>query len=462
MPIDYSTLNHPLRVPLAAEIHSRPPIKLEAPERITHLALYGGVDMQGTGDNVAMQQRLLAMLCTYFGVTSPSGAAKYFFHDFGRFRLKWECHTEFATYTFVASGNARTEDTNAAYFSHMPVADVPEEWLLSLQGKVISANHVILERATETALESIPKMRALFEGNAVVACEASHAAQVWTDFQIHPDGFGRFVVRDAGLYGMQAGRLVQRLLEIETYRIMALMGLPHAQRSNPTLNIIESELTRLTTAMVDMEPTESVIDSDASGTGVHDVDKQQSLLDNITELAARLERIAVDNNYRFSASQAYFRLVHARIEELRERRVEGVPTILEFMDRRLTPAMNTCAAVARRQELLAERIANTNSLLRTRVGIVQEKQNSKILEAMNARGAQQLKLQQAVEGISVVAISYYIIGLLSYLAKAAKSTGLDFDTDLILGLAIPVIAILAGLGLRRIHKSVKRDKRITD
>ncbi len=462
MPIDYSTLNHPLRVPLAAEIHSRPPIKLEAPERITHLALYGGVDMQGTGDNVAMQQRLLAMLCTYFGVTSPSGAAKYFFHDFGRFRLKWECHTEFATYTFVASGNARTEDTNAAYFSHMPVADVPEEWLLSLQGKVISANHVILERATETALESIPKMRALFEGNAVVACEASHAAQVWTDFQIHPDGFGRFVVRDAGLYGMQAGRLVQRLLEIETYRIMALMGLPHAQRSNPTLNIIESELTRLTTAMVDMEPTESVINSDTSGTGVHDVDKQQSLLDNITELAARLERIAVDNNYRFSASQAYFRLVHARMEELRERRVEGVPTILEFMDRRLTPAMDTCVAVARRQELLAERIANTNSLLRTRVGIVQEKQNSKILEAMNSRGAQQLKLQQAVEGISVVAISYYIIGLLSYLAKAAKSAGLDFDTDLILGLAIPVIAILAGLGLRRIHKSVKRDKRFTD
>ena len=466
MPIVYSTLNHPLRVPLAAEIHSRPPIKLEAPERITHLALYGGVDMQGAGDNVAMQQRLLAMLCTHFGVTSPSGGAKYFFHDFGRFRLKWECHTEFATYTFVASAStstsARTEDTNEAYFSHMPVADVPEEWLLSLQGKVISANHVILERANETALESVPKMRALFEGNAVVACEASHAAQVWTDFQIHPDGFGRFVVRDAGLYGMQAGRLVQRLLEIETYRIMALMGLPHAQRSNPTLNIIESELTRVTTAMVDMEPTESVINSDANGTGVNDVDKQQSLLDNITELAARLERIAVDNNYRFSASQAYFRLVHARIEELRERRVEGVPTIMEFMDRRLTPAMNTCSAVARRQELLAERIANTNSLLRTRVGIVQEKQNSKILEAMNARGAQQLKLQQAVEGISVVAISYYTIGLLSYLAKAAKSAGLDFDIDLTLGIAIPVIAILAGFGLRRIHKSVKRGKRFTD
>jgi uncharacterized membrane-anchored protein len=459
MPIVYSTLNHPLRVPLAAEIHSRPPIKLEAPERITHLALYGGVDMQGAGDNVAMQQRLLAMLCTHFGVTSPSGAAKYFFHDFGRFRLKWECHTEFATYTFVASASARAADTHDTYFSHMPLADVPEEWLLSLQGKLISANHVILERANETALESVPKMRALFEGNAVVACEASHAAQVWTDFQIHPDGFGRFVVRDAGLYGMQAGRLVQRLLEIETYRMMALMGLPHAQRSNPTLNGIESELMRVTTAMVDMEQSEIAKNSHPKDDALLDVDKQQSLLDEITALAARLERIAVDNNYRFSASQAYFRLVHARIEELRERRVEGVPTIMEFMDRRLTPAMNTCSAVARRQELLAERIANTNSLLRTRVGIVQEQQNSKILEAMNARGAQQLKLQQAVEGISVVAISYYTIGLLSYLAKAAKSAGFDFDTDIAIGIAIPVVAILAGLGLRRMHKNVKRDKR---
>jgi uncharacterized membrane-anchored protein len=90
---------------------------------------------------------------------------------------------------------------------------------------------------------------------------------------------------------------------------------------------------------------------------------------------------------------------------------------------------------------------------------VQEKQNSKILEAMNARGAQQLKLQQAVEGISVVAISYYTIGLLSYLAKAAKSAGLDFDTDIAIGIAIPVVAVLAGLGLRRMHKNVKRDKR---
>jgi len=456
MSIVYSTLNHPLRVPLAAEIHSRPPMRLEAPERITHLAIYGRNDMQASGDKISHQQRLLAVLCTHFGVSAPVGEAKYFFHDFGRFRLKWECHTEFASYTFVA-GN-RPAAAADALFAHMPLADLPESWLLSLQGMVMVATHVVLEKATESAAKAVPPMRRLFEGNAVIGCEASQAGQVWTDFLIHADGFGRFVVRDDGLYGQQAGRLVQRLLEIETYRMMSLLGLPHAQRSNPTLNAIESELATLTAAMVDMDHPDRVASrSRAAAQAVNDeVDEEQILLQQITALAARLERLALDNSYRFSASQAYFRLVNARIEELRERRIEGVPTIAEFMDRRLTPAMNTCAAVARRQEVLAERIANTNSLLRTRVSIVQEQQNSKILASMNARAAQQLRLQQAVEGLSIVAISYYMAGLVNYVGKAAKAAGVPVNPDLATGIALPVLGVLIWLGLHRLQKKMKR------
>ena len=153
------------------------------------------------------------------------------------------------------------------------------------------------------------------------------------------------------------------------------------------------------------------------------IEKEQALLEQITSLAARLEQLSVDNGYRFSASQAYFKLVHSRIDEMRERRIEGVPTIAEFMQRRLTPAMNTCMSTARRQEVLAERLANTNSLLRTRVGIRQERQNSEILASMNRRAAQQLRLQQAVEGLSVAAISYYLVGLLGYAAKGVKAAG---------------------------------------
>ena len=445
MPIVYSTLNHPLRVPLAAELHSRPPMRLGAPEKITHLAVHGRNEPLSPGDKLGLQSASLADFCARFGVPAPAGHAKYFFHDFGRFRLKWECHTEFASYTFVASNSRQGVD--AAPFADMPSTDLPEDWLLSLKGRLIVATHVALDLANGPATDEIPRMRQLFESNAVIGSEVSQAAQVWTDFQIHADGFARFVVLDAGLKGMQAGRLVQRLLEIETYRVMALFGLPVAQQASPVLNDIEAELASVTRDMVaSQKPGRS------EEQGMHD---EQEQLQQITLLAARLEQLSVDDSYRFSASQAYFGLVMARIAELRERRIEGIPTIEEFMQRRLAPAMNTCLATARRQEVLAERIANTNSLLRTRVGLRQERQNSQILESMNARAAQQLRLQQAVEGLSVAAISYYLVGLLGYAAKGAKAAGLHIDTDLTTGIAVPVLAVAVWMGLRTMHRRFK-------
>lgn len=447
MPIVYSTLNHPLRVPLAAEIHSRPPMRLEAPEKITHFAVHGRNEPLAPADKLGLQSALLASLCEHFGVPAPAGNAKYFFHDFGRFRLKWECHTEFAGYTVVAASRSAADE--GALFAQMPASELPQDWLLQLKGRLLVATHVVLDRATTTAEETAPHMRRLFETNAVIGCEASQGAQVWTDFQIHADGFARFVVLDAGLKGMQAGRLVQRLLEIETYRVMALLGLPVAQHAAPVLNDIEAELASVTKAMVATQKT--------GRTEEQGMEEEQALLQQITLLASRLEQQSVDDSYRFSASQAYFGLVQSRIAELRERRIEGVPTIEEFMARRLTPAMNTCVATARRQEVLAERIANTNSLLRTRVGIRQERQNSQILASMNARAAQQLRLQQAVEGLSVVAISYYLVGLVSYAAKGVKAAGLHIDTDLTIGIAVPVLAGAVWMGLQAMHRRFKSD-----
>jgi uncharacterized membrane-anchored protein len=448
MAIVYSNLNHPLRVPLAAEVHSRPFLRMNAPESVTHLAVYPRGDGTATGDIGAIQHAMLTELCTHFGVAAPGIEAKYFFHDFGRFRLKWECHTEFATYTFAHAHEKALPLEDA--FGQAPLFHIPQEWLLGLRGKIMVAVHVVLERGALTSGVPDPTMRRVFEGTTLVGSRTLHGGEIWTDFLIQADGFSRFIVRDAGMHDQEAGRLVQRLMEIETYRMMALLGLPQAQHAAPVLNMIEGELATLTVTMVET--------GKVNGNGA--ADDEQALLREITALAARVEKLALDNSYRFSASQAYFRLVRARIDELRESRIEGVQTIAEFMDRRLTPAMNTCEAMARRQEALAARIAHTNDLLRTRVGIVQEQQNRKILESLNKRAAQQLRLQQAVEGLSVVAISYYFAGLCNYVGKAAKAAGLPLNPDFATGLLIPVIAAGVWLGLRRLHKSVGTEKRI--
>ncbi|MES2318009.1 MAG: DUF3422 domain-containing protein [Pseudomonadota bacterium] len=426
MSIAHSSLNHFLRIPLAAEVHSRPSLRLSGPEALTHLAVYQGGD------------KLLSELCQHFGVAGPHLDARYFFHDFGAFRLQWEAHTEFATFTFAEQRSAPVTLEHA--FDQVPLRHIPEKWLHGLQGTVMAATHVVLQEMDA----SLADMRAAFGANLLVGSDSQGFARIWTDFAIAPDGFGRVVVQDLGMQYQQAGRLVQRVLEIETYRMMALLGLPHAQQGAPVLNAIETELARLSAGMTD--PAEA-LSPDAP-------DDERELLQKITGLAARMEKLALENSYRFSASKAYYRLVQARIEELRETRIPGVPTIREFMDRRLAPAMNTCESMVRRQEALAERIGRTNDLLRTRVGIVQEQQNRRILESLNTRAAQQLRLQQAVEGLSVVAISYYSIGLVSYAGKALKAAGVGLNPDVLTGVMIPVLIGAVWIGLRRMHSRV--------
>ena len=449
MTIIFSSMNHALRVPLAAEVHSRPFLRLTHAESLTHLAVYTRADTNALSDQTLAQHQTLVSLCTHFGVAAPGVEAKYFFHDFGRFRLKWECHTEFSTYTFAQ--NHDPDSRIEAAFDQVPLSHIPEAWLQGLQGKVMVAAHVILDSGTAQVEPVLSEMRELFGDGMLVGSRTLQGGEVWTDFLIKPDGFSRFVVRDVSFQEQQAGRLIQRVLEVETYRMMALLGLPHAQQSAPKLNEIEGELATLTAAMVDADNAGQVLAGIPETQGG---DGEQALLQQIIGLAARIEKLSLDNSYRFSASQAYFRLVHARIQELRENRIEGVPTIGEFMERRLAPAMSTCESIARRAEALAERIAHSNDLLRTRVGIVQEQQNRKILQSLNTRAAQQLRLQQSVEGLSVVAISYYMSGLFGYMSKGLKAVGVPLNPDIVTGVLLPVIALGVWLGLRKMHKSM--------
>ena len=452
MPTTYPSLNHPLRIALAAEAHSRPFLRIEAPDNITHLAVYARSTAAGVDHDPSWQQRTLGALCASFGVAAPAADAKYFYHDFGRFRLKWECHTEFATYTFAQTQTEQTALTST--FERMPLAHIPQEWLRNLEGKILVAAHVAVVKTDGPADNATPDIRAVFDGVSMTASCVLQAAEVWSDFLIQSDGFSRFVIRDFGLRQQQLGRLVQRVLEIETYRMMALLGLPQAQASTTPLNAIEAELASLTAAMVNSD--DAVAGALLSSSDEEEPDGEQTLLRDITGLAARCEKISVDTSYRFSASEAYFRLVKARIQELRETRIDGIPTLGEFMDRRLAPAMNTCEATARRQQSLAERIGHSNDLLRTRVGIVQEQQNRKILQSMNTRAAQQLRLQQAVEGLSVAAVSYYTVGLFGYISKAAKYAGLPINPDIATGLMVPVIVLTIWFSMRRLQRHIKR------
>lgn len=416
---------HPLRQTLNDEVHARPPVPLDTPEFVTYLAF---LHHEGSAGREAAH---LAALAEQLGVEAPAVDSGHVFLDGGGFRLKWERHNEFSSYTFFRRIQPSDTDDEHALLA------VPAAWRKAIPGRLITATHIELRGVAEIAPESVTQAVSPRGETLVAAQVAGGSGWVFTDFQIK-DGFSRFLLLDAGLTPRQAGRTVQRLVEIETYRVMALLAFPVAKEVGRLLSRAEDELANLMDSMGEARSSED----------------DRKVLGRLTKLAADVERSVARTTFRFGAAAAYYRLVGQRIEELRETRYDGFPTIDEFMQRRLAPAIATCATIARRQEDLSGRIARNSQLLRTRVDIELERQNQELLAQMNRRAKIQLHLQETVEGLSVVAITYYASQLVNYVAKGAKDIILPATPEIITAVSIPVIACLVALGLRRMRKAL--------
>lgn len=427
--------DHPLRAALNAEVHSRPFATLQAPERVSHLALL-------SGEGAARRERQhVSDLCESRGVAGPAENINHFIADLGNFRLKWERHTEFSTYTFFLNG-----PFSDAPFAGNAIDMVPDDWIAGLPGELLVAVHLDL-LAADSPEPDPATLQDLFGHDSIIGSLVSGgAAAVWMDFRVREDGFSQILLHDRSLRPRQAGRLVQRLLEIETYRMTSLLAFPAAKRHSSGLASIGERLTGITGRLAD----------------IADVDAERKLLGELTELSSEIEDVAAATNYRFSAARAYYALVVRRVEELRERRVEGLQTIGEFVDRRLAPAMRTCEAVAERLETLSRRVGRSSQLLRTRVDIQLEAQNRDLLRSMNRRAQLQLRLQQTVEGLSIAAITYYLSSLVGYLAKGARAAGLPISAELATGISIPILAVLIWVGLRRLRRRLEREDGVRD
>lgn len=416
---------HPQRTALHNEVHARPPEALAAPMAVTHIVMWADA-----AEREASRAHLAALLRDHH-LPLPDAHTTHLRMDFGAFRLRWELHTEFVSWAFSAplspEGFGTREPTGAA-------ESVPHEWLAQLPGRCLSCLNLWVlpaHGADDTPL--VPQV--LHEDRLVASTVADGFGEVYTDFAIHPDGSSRMVLLVGGMTPRRLGRLVQRLLEIETYRMAALLGLPVAHEAASMLADAERELAALADAI-----------------RVADRDTEPALLDRLTRLAGQVESQYAATHARFSASRAYFELVEQRTREISESRLAGMQTIGEFMERRLSPARNTCAWVARRQDALSQRVSRISHLLRTRVEIEQQQSSQALLAAMNQRQDLQLKLQATVEGLSVAAITYYIVGLVSYLAKGAHKVGWPWSAESTAAVAIPLVAGSVWWSLRRLHQ----------
>jgi uncharacterized membrane-anchored protein len=427
--------DHALRITLAEEVHARPPEPVRAPARASYVAVIV------SADDRARELAHIATLCNKHGVLPPGAGATHFRAQFGGLRLKWERHGEFSGYTVIA------EELAGKPFSQVAAGELSGGWLATVPGVTLAAVHVEMSTALLGAPIAMPApvLAEAFDNQIVVGAGiADDAAQVYTDFQLH-NGCTRFLIVNQGLTERQAGRTLQRLFEIEAYRMLALLALPIARRQSPRIVQIETSLATLTDGIA----TDQRVDSNNDGKP-----DDEKLLHELTRLAAEVESGLAASQFRFGACRAYFELVTRRIEELRETRLPGMQTIEEFMARRFTPAVDTCTTVSQRLHDLSERVAQASSLLSTRVNIARERQSQALLASMDRRAKLQLRLQQTVEGLSVAAICYYVAGLVGYLAKGLKAGGLRIEPDVAVAVTIPIVAVGVVLAVRRARRRI--------
>ncbi len=414
---------HPLRRQVLDELHARPFQSIDTPRRVLHQA-FATRSMP-----VADERAVLAAWCLAAGTAAPEPDANFHRASLASARLRWERHSEFSTYGWDIA------QTVAEPFS-WPIGEAsPLGATLAAPGPLL----VAIDLAVVKGDGLMAEWAALFDPVSLcVSAVHDGAALIVTDFRQDIRGATRILVIDRALDPSLAGALVQRLLEVETYRCFALLGLPEAQRAAPIVGRIEQELVRVALRMT----TTTGLDSNAA------------LLETLVAQAAELEAEAAVSSFRFGATRAYDALVRSRLGVIGEMPVDNFSTWIGFLDRRLAPAVRTCQTVAERQAELSTKLARASNLLRTRVDIEMEQQNKALLQSMADRGRMQLRLQQTVEGLSVAAVSYYVLGLLGYLFKGAKDAHLvTFDPTVATAAALPLVVLAVAWLVRRIRRS---------
>lgn len=422
--------DHPLRYRLANELHARPFPSLKAPCRAVFLAIK-------QPRNAAARDRSrdldhLTELLDRYDTQHPQPGATHWSGRIGQHSLKWEQHTEFVTYTVFMNGLTDRP------FDPADFEVFPSDWLDDAPGvRITSALIRVEERPEDESRIGALIEDWLVDESIAVSSVLDDEAVIAADFRIDPAGHQRLGVFTRPRVGQRrAGRIVQRLCEIETYKAMSMLGFTRVREISPKLAEIDEELSRLMEAMT-------------QGTG-----PAEDTLKALLSVSAELETLSAQTSFRLGATGAYEAIVGQRISVLREARWQGRQTFGEFMMRRYDPAMRTVKSTERRIGTMSDRAMRAGELLRTRVEVERQAQNQDLLESMNRRADLQLRLQKTVEGLSTVAISYYAVSLVGYLLyPLAHASGMS--KELLTAAVTPFVVLAVWWMVQRIRHKVE-------
>ena len=390
----------PERADIQAEAHARPPLAIEAETAEVWNWVLGDLP-----EAPAAWQAPYDQFCRHKVIELPGG------------QLRIERHTEFVSITWLGAA---------------PPDGEAQDVIARCPGRQLAGAHVLIRPSGWSALPDIFGTGRIFGGAARFA-----GVEVATDFQVGADEMVTYTLSGSFDDAFARGRLVKRLIDLETYRMAALLGLPAVRQAMPELQSLEAR------AGAAMRSLSSAGDEDLGG--------------SIRELSALLAEVGALREgirYRMAASKAYYDIVSDRLASLAETPIGQRQTLKGFVDHRLAPAIKTIAAFDRRISDVSSTLSDAMALARTRLEQTSQEYNQALLVSMEKRARQQVHLGQAVEGLSVAAISYYVVGLIGILIKSLPHFAVS--AGLMQAVSVPIVVALVWLNVRRAKAHIEK------
>ena len=391
---------HPERTSLLAEAHARPPMDITAGDsEVWHWVLKTSGQAQELPD-----------------IVSPGLQHQVF--EFGDTKVRFEQHTEFLTLTYFGA----EEPQQAAL-----------DFIQLFPGELLTCLRLVFRTERDEALEAaLLGERRIFGG-----CVCEGRIDLKTDFQVSGFCAIPFIVTGRFDDPYLAGRIAKRIIDIETYRMASLLGLTLVRQLSSELEELERHADEISQAAIELEDAE-----------LNDlITRLSAIMSEATNLHSRVR-------YRFGASNAYNAIVESRLELLNEVVVNDRQTLRGFIEHRLSPAINTVNSFEKRLHELTSQLTSLMDLIRTWVDRNTQLQNQQLLQSMERRARQQVHISQAVEGLSVAAITYYGVGLLSTFLKSLPEFAVS--KDLITAMSIPVVAFVVWRLARRLRRQIDK------
>lgn len=427
---------HPLRHELLDEIHARSFSDFTGRGRFIRY-----IYLTPDGD-----KPLLDYISTFLkanGQAAIQPDMKFLRIDFDGYAMRVERHTEFLTISMVEKGLPKKAGLAPGAFDPSALPYLPFDWISQMPCDVFHAIWLEVGGKPEFKLTQHDATNILASRAAPGNLISHGAGQLHLSFDRDENGFTRAVLFNNKIVAARMGRLLQRVMELETYRMLAMMGLATTKSYGAVLNKMDNALNALTQ---DISATIESPNADMRG-----------LLSKLSVISATLEKTSAETGFRMSATKAYRDLFMARLHGLQLSYLEGHQGLVGFTDRRMMPAMQTCEAFSKRLERTTARASRAGQLIQTETESKIQEQNRDLLMSMDRRASTQIKLQQAVEGFSIAALTYYGVGLVGHLVAGLPLAELGLDATIVKALAVPIIGITVWTLVRRASRRVTRD-----